>query len=192
MADIKNDISGESYKKFIKYMCSNSKILCFTITTYDYLYHDNENEEQYKEYIKNIEKIMKKLNPYVLKTINTPLNFLLLGIEYEREEWENEEYLYDIYLFEINKEVEAILLEETKNLSSWRKPYLPEDLMFIKDDFIKFSITSHENYASVYCDSREEFKKVKEMGIEFYKEYNKQYEEKNKESSKKIIQLLLK
>lgn len=192
MAVIKNDILGENYKKFIKYMCSNSKILCFTITTYDYLYHDNENKEEYKEYIKNINRIMKKLNPYVLKTVNTPLNYLMLGMEYEREEWENEEYLYDIYLIEVNKEVEFILLEESKELYSWRKPYLPEDLMFIEDDFIKFSMESHENCSYIYCESKKEFEEMMNNGIEFYNEYDKKHEEKNKKSSKKIVQVLSK
>lgn len=37
MADIKSDISKENYKEFIKYMCNNSTVICFTITTYDYI-----------------------------------------------------------------------------------------------------------------------------------------------------------
>lgn len=191
MAEIKNDVSGETYKKFIQYMCNDCKFLCFTITTYDYIYNNYGNKEEYKEYIKNMDRILKKLNPYILKTIRTPLNFLILDINYEREEWENEKYLYDIYLLKITKEVRDILLEETKNLFSWKKPFLPEDLMFIKNNFIKASITSYENHAYIYCESKEEFEEIKEIGIELCEKYNNKYEEKIKKNSNKIVQALL-
>ena len=191
MAEIKNDVSGENYKKFIQYMCNDCKFLCFTITTYDYIYNNYGNKEEYKEYIKNMDRILKKLNPYILKTIRTPLNFLILDINYEREEWENEKYLYDIYLLKMTKEVRDILLEETKNLFSWKKPFLPEDLMFIKDNFIKASIISYENHAYIYCESKEEFEEIKEIGIELCEKYNNKYEEKIKKNSNKIVQTLL-
>lgn len=88
--------------------------------------------------------------------------------------------------------MQSILLEETKNLFSWRKPFLPEDLMFIKDNFIKFSMTSHEEYSYIYCESEQEFEKIKEMGVEFYREYNNEEEKKIKQNSKKIVEVLLK
>lgn len=35
----------------------------------------NSNNKECEKYIKNIEKLLTKLNPYILKKINTPLNF---------------------------------------------------------------------------------------------------------------------
>ncbi|MCI8361950.1 MAG: hypothetical protein HFJ41_02155 [Clostridia bacterium] len=189
MPDINISIKGKKYRNIIEYMCNNCQYFVFIISTYEYI--ENNKTEEYSRYIKNVEQLMKKLKPYLIKINNTPINFLQMGIKYEREEWEQEKYLYDICIFKITEELKQILEETANSLYEWKQPSLPEDIMFIKDDFIKFSIESNEDNGYIYCNSLDEFKMIEKLGIEFCKEYNKPIEEKVKDNSKRLVQLLL-
>lgn len=189
MPDINISIKGKKYRNIIEYMCNNCQYFVFIISTYEYI--ENNTTEEYSRYIKNVEQLMKKLKPYLIKINNTPINFLQMGIKYEREEWEQEKYLYDICIFKITEELKQILEETANSLYEWKQPSLPEDIMFIKDDFIKFSIESNEDNGYIYCNSLDEFKMIEKLGIEFCKEYNKPIEEKVKDNSKRLVQLLL-
>lgn len=190
MPNISTNIKEKEYKKIIEYMCNTCQYFGFIISTYDYI-ENNKQTEEYKIYIKNINQLMNKLKPYLIKTNNTPINFLQMGIKYEREEWEQEKYLYDICIFKVTDKLKYILQETAKSLYDWKQPNLPEDIMFIKDGFIKLSIESNQNTGYIYCNSLDEYKMINKLGIQFLENYNMQLENRVKDNSKILVQSLL-
>ncbi len=83
------------------------------------------------------------------------------------------------YFLKVTPEITRILLKE-EGLKSWRTPYLPQDFIFIKDNAIKMLTISHEEMCDIYCDDEQEYTKLKNMGIKFYKEYNPIEEQKDR------------
>lgn len=190
MANFGIEFEYDTYKKLIDELFNECNFFGFIVSTYEYI-EDFEKNKEYKEYVKKIDEIMDKLNPYLVNTCNTPINFLQMNTEYSREEWENEKYLYDIYFFKTNNETKDILKSISNSLTCWNKPNLPEDLMFIKDDYIKFNIISHENSCNIYCDTLEEYEKLEKIGIEFLEEYSEENEKIFRNNSVKLVKKLL-
>lgn len=52
-----------------------------------------------------------------------------------------------IYVIESNKETYHLLMKYADALYDWIAPNLPEDLTFIKNNFIWFSCSSHEEFS---------------------------------------------
>lgn len=52
-----------------------------------------------------------------------------------------------IYVFEANEETYHLLVNAAKSLYDWVAPNLPEDLTFMKNDFVWFSSTTHEEFS---------------------------------------------
>ena len=140
--------SKEQYCKFINYMVKNSDK--FSLVYFKY----SENEK-----VKSTAKEMGKLlKPYKIFSYN--------GNQWPSTVTLNENnHIYKIYLYKVAPGVEEILTKPN-NLFDWDYPNLPMDLCFYKDGYSWFASSSHEHYASIYLETKEEFSNLINLGIE--------------------------
>ena len=98
----------------------------------------------------------------------------------------NKDYFYNVYEIYLNDAIKRILLK-AKSLEEWKSLHFPEDITFIKDDYIKMQYNTQLNECYLYFESEEEYNKIKNMGIVIYDKYVKELEELQKEESKKFL-----
>ena len=189
MPRIDERIQEKQYKRLIEYLCDNCNVFVYVVSIYDYLECESLKKE-YNEYLKNIKEISGQLDRYLIKKKHTPLNFIQMGLndnDEENEEYETGEYIYDICFFKISEELKRTIIEKANKLEDWKSPKLPEDIMFIKDNYIKFSLVSHEKMAYIYCENEEEMKTIENLGIKFREKYIKKNEEYNRKESEELL-----
>lgn len=193
MPRIKKNISNENYEDLIDYLCEICDSFSFTISIYHYIEDDFDKKDDYMKYKKNVKNLMFRLEKDLIKKTHTPINFLQLNLnnnfidEYYEEIYSNEEFLFDICFFKVSENSKKIL-KEAISLFSWIDPNLPEDLMFIKNDYIKMSVESKEKFAYLYCESENEYNYLKELGVIFDKIYDRNTEEISKNNLKKLLE----
>lgn len=191
MPEIKN-ISNKNYENLIEYLCKTCDCFSFTISIYHYLEYDFDKKEEYIKYKKNVKNLMLRLEKDLIKKTHTPINFLQLNLnnsavdEYYEEIYHDEEFLFDICFFKISENSKKVL-KEAKNLFSWVDPNLPEDLMFIKNDYIKMHVESQEKYGYLYCESENEYNYLKELGVISEGVYDNNTEELCKNNLKDLL-----
>lgn len=82
---------------------------------------------------------------------------------------------FDICVYRSCQEIKPFLLRVSR-LYEWMYPYFPEDLCFFKEHKCWFYTCSHEERSYILADSVFEVKTLADMGIEFFDEYDQEYE----------------
>lgn len=129
---------GEIYKSLIKLLCDNS----------DMFYFVTRKELKYNR------EIMAQFEPYMIET-------------YQTRKWAGTETTgpaATVFVIESHEETYKLLVTYANSLYDWVAPELPEDLTFLKNDFVWFSCTTHEEYASFSI--RSDYYKNLILGIE--------------------------
>ena len=119
--DLTENPKGETYVNLIKVLCSNS----------DQFYFVTRKELKYNR------EIIAQFEPYVTET-------------YKTKRWAGTETkgpAATVFVIESTEETCKLLVKHADSLYNWVAPKLPEDLTFIKNDFVWFSCTTHEEYA---------------------------------------------
>jgi len=120
--DIDENPTGTTYQQLIKVLCDYS----------DKFYFVTRKELDYDE------ATIKMFEPYVLKT-------------YKTREWDATKTSgpkATVYEITINGETCQLLQTLANSLYDWVSPDLPEDLTFIKNNFVWFYSCTHEDYAT--------------------------------------------
>lgn len=93
------------------------------------------------------EDVLEKLNPWLLdrkETNRWPGTILYDG------------YTASVFTFTLNDCTKKILIESSSSLYSWRQPFLPEDLCFLREDGREWLVTiAHENEAYLALEPEE-------------------------------------
>lgn len=141
--DLVENPTGEIYEKFIKLLCSHS----------DKFYFVTRKELDYDK------DIIAKFSPYVLN-------------QYKTKEWASTKIsgpAATIYEIEVNEKTCLLLQRLANSLYDWLSPRLPEDLTFIKNNFVWFYSCSHEEFAH-FCIRSSHYRDLitgfKEINIE--------------------------
>lgn len=119
--DLTENPKGDIYKRLIKVLCNNS----------DKFYFIMRKELKYNQ------EILAQFEPYTLET-------------YKTKKWARTETkgpAATVFVMESNEETYKLLVRYANSLYDWVAPKLPEDLTFIKNNFIWFSCTTHEEFA---------------------------------------------
>ncbi len=144
VSDIKNK---SQYEKFIEYMLLNSEYFSFIYFRY----------KEHEKMKKRTREIHDSLKNYKVKSKFT-------------HEWPgtisfDEDHFYKFVLYRSTMEVKDILCK-VESLFDWDYPIAPMDLCFYKDGYCWFSVTAHEQDASLYTDDKKVIKDLENMGIE--------------------------
>lgn len=118
--DLTENPADEVYRELIKVLCDNS----------DKFYFINRKELKYNK------EILVSFEPYVIES-------------YQTREWANtitKGPSATVYVIESNEETRKLLQCLADTLYDWVAPNLPEDLTFIKNNFVWFSCTTHEEF----------------------------------------------
>ncbi|MDW0110052.1 hypothetical protein [Sporosarcina aquimarina] len=136
--DLTDNPKNEIYKGLIKVLCNNS----------DRFYFITRKELKYNK------EIIAQFVPYVTET-------------YKTKKWAGTETkgpAATVFVMESNEETYKLLVKYANSLYDWVAPELPEDLTFIKNNFIWFSCTTHEEFAGFSI--RSDYYKNLMFGIE--------------------------
>src|SRR5699024_11136268 len=120
--DIRENPIGTTYQQLIKILCDYS----------DKFYFITRKELDYDK------AIISKFKPYFLKN-------------YQTNEWDSTKTLgpkATVYEIEANEQTCKLLQRLANSLYDWVAPDLPEDLTFIKNNFVWFYSCTHEEYAT--------------------------------------------
>ena len=112
--------TDRTYRQLIKTLCHNS----------DKFYFITRKELKYNK------EILKQFQPYTIET-------------YKTKKWANtitEGPPATVYVIEANMESCKLLQDLSNSLYDWVAPNLPEDLTFIKNNFVWFTCTTHEQF----------------------------------------------
>jgi len=116
--DLTENPADETYRKLIKVLCDHS----------DKFYFVTRKELKYNQ------EILEQFKPYMLES-------------YKTKKWANTEVKgpsATVYVIESTNETCKLLKQFANTLYDWVAPKLPEDLTFLKNNFVWFSCTSHE------------------------------------------------
>lgn len=114
--------------------------------------------------LKYDQKVLDQFQPYVIET-------------YKTKKWANtvtKGKAATVYVIEANIHSCQLLQELANSLYDWVAPNLPEDITFIKNDFVWFTCTTHEQFGGFMIRSEyyrnlirqiEGLKIEKEVGI---------------------------
>ncbi|ARK22913.1 hypothetical protein [Sporosarcina ureae] len=119
--DLTENPKDDIYKRLIKVLCNNS----------DKFYFIMRKELKYNQ------EILAQFEPYTLET-------------YKTKKWAGTETkgpAATVFVMESNEETYKLLVKYANSLYDRVAPKLPEDLTFIKNNFIWFSCTTHEEFA---------------------------------------------
>ena len=107
----------------------------------------------------NAEALLDRLQPYVKEMKR-------------QDEWPGTRLLghyADVYYFECNEELKALLLHVSKRLYQWMQPEMPEDLCFLKNGKAWLINSAHERMSVIDTIDRSEILKIREIdGIMIY------------------------
>ncbi|MEI3612182.1 hypothetical protein [Pseudogracilibacillus sp. SO30301A] len=118
--DLIENPSGETYQQLIKVLCDYSDKFYFVI----------RKELNYDM------NIIKQFEPFLIEKYNT-------------KEWANtitKGPAATVYVFESNQDTCKLLQQLANTLYDWIAPDLPEDLTFLKNNFVWFTCTTHEEF----------------------------------------------
>ncbi|MEK5521894.1 hypothetical protein B5V89_06855 [Heyndrickxia sporothermodurans] len=118
--DLVENPSGETYRQLIKVLCDHS----------DQFYFVTRKELKYDP------EILVQFKPYTVET-------------YKTKKWANtitKGPAATIYIIEANQATCELLQKFASTLYDWVAPKLPEDLTFLKNNFVWFSCTTHEEF----------------------------------------------
>lgn len=148
-----DEVSQETYRLFIEYALKYSD--AFMLINY-------KSKQNAAEKCKGI---FLQLRPFRIKRRRTwkwPSN------ECMKDPWQKYDYFYELNMYRASEDALDILLEPG-GLFQWHWPHYPMDLCFFKDGWCWFSITAHENFATLYASSKAQVKQLREMGIVFWR-----------------------
>ncbi|HLR11807.1 MAG TPA: hypothetical protein VK120_10470 [Sporosarcina sp.] len=120
--EIVGNPENDVYVRLVKTLCTHS----------DRFYFITRKELHYNP------EIFVAFTPYIIET-------------YQTKSWAGTETTgpaATVYIIESNEETCALLIEHANHLYDWVAPALPEDITFIKNDFVWFQSTTHEEYAT--------------------------------------------
>lgn len=188
MALIKSKIEKEVYSNLIQYLYSYSNIIRFTMQNE---FNFKENYHYMHEWTKVVEEGVIEIKHSLPYYTELQESELIKEIK-ERQQYiqqskdNNKEYLYNVYEIYLNDTIKEILLK-ADSLEDWKSLHFPEDITFIKDDYIKMQFNTQLNECYIYFENEEEYNQIKSMGIIIYDKYVKELEELQKEESKKFL-----
>lgn len=110
--------AGGTYRQLMKVLCDNS----------DKFYFVTRKELKYNQ------EILEQFQPYMIKN-------------YKTKKWANTKTKGSpatVYEIEANRDTCRLLQQQANSLYDWVAPHLPEDLTFIKNNFVWFTCTTHE------------------------------------------------
>ncbi|MBS4210009.1 hypothetical protein [Bacillus sp. FJAT-50079] len=108
------------YRQLIKVLCANS----------DQFYFVTRKELTYNR------EMLDQFHAYTIET-------------YKTKKWANtitKGSPATVYVIEANRDTCKLLLQLSNSLYDWVAPNLPEDLTFIKNNFVWFTCTTHEEF----------------------------------------------
>lgn len=190
MPEIKYELKGSIYKKFIDYAIKKSDAFMLVTRRHrvrasvpkmpNWINNGIETEflKKCKEKLnsdrimfkKSTETFSKEIEPFLIKKRHDPVwpgTQVLSPIGNESN--------FDICIYQSCEEVKPYLLR-VEHLFQWMYPYYPEDLCFFKDNKCWFYACSHEERSYILADSKDEVKAFEDMGIVFFDEYDEEYE----------------
>ena len=188
MALIKSKIEEEVYKHLIQYLYSCSNIIRFTMQN-EFNFKENYHYmcEWFKVLDEDVIEIKHSLPYYIQLQEKELIEEIRKRQQYIQESKNNnKDYFYNVYEIYLNDAIKRILLK-ANSLEDWKSLHFPEDITFIKDDYIKMQFNTQLNECYLYFESEEEYNKIKNMGIVIYDKYVKELEELQKEESKKFL-----
>ena len=118
--DITENPKDEIYRELIKVLCDNS----------DRFYFVTRKELKYNQ------EILVQFEPYIIEV-------------YKTKKWANTTTkgpAATVFVIKSNEETYKLLTQYANTLYDWVAPNLPEDLTFIKNNFVWFSCTTHEEF----------------------------------------------
>ncbi len=195
MPDLKEELKGRAYKRFIHEALKRSDMFSFTLRM-DFVnsvlsspeFYPRLDEESKKRWdqmiIENKQRkeifhtkcmsFVEEFSPYLLKKIS-------------RNYWPNTRVTWsgrknitlpEVYFFRSEQRLESLLIAP-KRLYAWKYPYYPDDLCFYREGKCWFSITAHEQYSYLWADSTDDIHFWKTLGLKFRRCYNPKYENEN-------------
>lgn len=166
-------IDKKIYKKLLEFLLKKCDTVAFAIPNYKTVFHFNSyktvladynrikfqlerDNQQYKEYIQNIDYLLKKIdNQLIKKYIGNQYFDQLYGYEIETHI-----YNYNNDVFEAFKEVDG--------LYKWLYPNYPEDLYFFSNGKCYFKSITHEKESWIFDDGEEIIDFVENLELDYY------------------------
>lgn len=119
--DLVNNPTGKSYTSLIDLLCAHS----------DTFYFVTRKELDYDA------KVIEQFQPFIIE-------------QYKTNEWASTKTsgpAATVYKISVCSQTCQLLKKLANSLYDWVAPHLPEDLTFIKNDFVWFFSCSHEEFA---------------------------------------------
>lgn len=172
-----NDISGESYRGFVRYALERSDYFTFQMPNFEHYIISEKNRHLVPdEMIEDIESLPSNIKDNEFFIRYNEKTAPLLGIIKEQIVSDSYDmtYLDEIYNYGTKTYIVKIsdvescygFLTAADSLFSWRADNFPEDICFFRDGKCWLKTVSHEKYAFVdVCDESKE--EVKQFGDVF-------------------------
>ncbi len=80
----------------------------------------------------------------------------------------NNDLLGITYYFKIDEYIKNSILSSKKKIWDWIYPYGLENISFLKDNQYWLKSVAHEKLCDIYCESEQEYRYLKSIGVEFY------------------------
>lgn len=162
---IKNNITGETYKKFVEHAQKKCDAVMFVFN------RNGFDTSTIKKLDFNFNCLKENLKNYLMDIRHTPKwgfheSFYISG-RYTKDEFLN---LFEVMFYKFTDEVRDYLLSNS-DMNSWLNPKYPEDMTFLTNgNNYMWSIT-HEEMCDICCESEEEYEYLKSIGIEFVSDH---------------------
>lgn len=166
-------IDKKIYYKLLAFLLKKCNIVAFAIPNYKTVFPFNNyktiltdynrikfqlerDNQQYKEYIRNIDYLLKKIDNQLIK-------------KYIGNQYFDQLYAYEIetHIYNYNDDVIEIF-KEVDGLYKWLYPNYPEDLYFFSNGKCYFASISHEKECCFFDDSEEIIDLVESLNLDYY------------------------
>jgi len=161
---IKNNITGETYKKFVEHAQKKCDAVMFLSDKGGFT------AQEIYELEKNMNRIKNDLKESFISSKNA-LKWGFRKIDCDPNTASKSTFeTYEIMFYKFTDEVKEYLLSNS-DMNSWLNPKYPEDMTFLTNgNNYMWSIT-HEEMCDICCESEEEYEYLKSIGIEFVSDH---------------------